>query len=157
MANLKKKNEIRHFPPRNNFGHKKHPLELSFLKSTSYWGIWHCIPGLFNISILTCTKNAVFCPWGPWPLTFKHVRVRDQTYLQCEFGANPFSGSRDISHTNKKKTTDWLRQKQNLQQFTVVKIHVWEKLKVKWNQQVILRKTEHEKDWTWIILGQWKF
>ena len=35
-------------------------------------------------------------------LTFKLVRARDQTRLPCEFGANLFSGSRDISHTNKK-------------------------------------------------------
>jgi len=49
-------------------------------------------------------------------LTFKLVQARDQTCLPCEFGANPFSSSRDISYTNK-KTTDWRRQKQNLQQF----------------------------------------
>jgi len=35
-------------------------------------------------------------------LTFKHVQARDQTRLPSEFGANPFSGSRDISYTNKK-------------------------------------------------------
>jgi len=29
-------------------------------------------------------------------LTFKLIRARDQTHL-CEFGANPFSGSQDIS------------------------------------------------------------
>jgi len=49
-------------------------------------------------------------------LTFKLVRARDQTRLPCEFGANPFSGSRYISYTN--KNTDWGRQKQNLPQFT---------------------------------------
>jgi len=32
-------------------------------------------------------------------LTFKLVRARDQTRLPCEFGANPFSGSRHISYT----------------------------------------------------------
>ena len=37
-------------------------------------------------------------------LTFKLVRARDQTRLPCEFGANPFSGSRDFSYTNKKQT-----------------------------------------------------
>jgi len=39
-----------------------------------------------------------------WPLTltFKLVRARDQALLPCVFGANPFSGTRDISHTNKK-------------------------------------------------------
>jgi len=39
----------------------------------------------------------------------------DQIRLPCESGANLFSGSRDISHTNKKVTE---RQKQNLPQFT---------------------------------------
>jgi len=29
-------------------------------------------------------------------LTFKLVRASDQTHLPCEFGANLFSGSRDI-------------------------------------------------------------
>jgi len=29
-----------------------------------------------------------------------------QTRLPCEFGANPFSGSRDISYTNKQTQTD---------------------------------------------------
>jgi len=41
-------------------------------------------------------------------LTFKVVRASYQTSLPSEFDANPFSGSRDISHTNKKslpKTT----------------------------------------------------
>jgi len=58
-----------------------------------------------------------------WPLTydliFKLFRATDHTRLPCEFGANRFSGSRDISCTsNKQKTTDWRRQKQNLPQFT---------------------------------------
>ena len=35
-------------------------------------------------------------------LTFKLIRARDQTRPSCEFGANPFSGSRDIWCTNKK-------------------------------------------------------
>jgi len=46
-----------------------------------------------------------FCPWWPWPLTLtlKLVRARDQTRLHCEFGANPFTVSRDIGkQTNKK-------------------------------------------------------
>jgi len=30
----------------------------------------------------------------------------DQTCLLCEFGANPFSGSGDISYTNKNPQTD---------------------------------------------------
>jgi len=53
-------------------------------------------------------KNAVFVSgdldlWS-MTLTFKLVWVRDQRRLPCEFGANPFSGSRDISYTNKKDT-----------------------------------------------------
>jgi len=47
-------------------------------------------------------ENATFGSWWPSPLTFKLVRARDQTHLPCEFGTNPFSGSRDISYTNKK-------------------------------------------------------
>jgi len=34
-------------------------------------------------------------------LTFKLVQARDQIHLWCEFGANPFIGSRDIPYTNK--------------------------------------------------------
>jgi len=41
-----------------------------------------------------------------WPLTFKVVWARDQKRLQCEVGANSFSGSGDISYTNN-KPTDW--------------------------------------------------
>jgi len=37
-------------------------------------------------------------------LIYKLVRARAQTRLPCEFGANPFSGSGDISYTNKKVT-----------------------------------------------------
>jgi len=52
-----------------------------------------------------------FFVWGNldldlWLLTliFKLLRARDQTRLPCEFHANQFSGSGDISHTNKKVT-----------------------------------------------------
>ena len=38
-------------------------------------------------------------------LTFKLVRARNQSCLPCEFGANPFSGSQDISYTNKNKNS----------------------------------------------------
>jgi len=38
-------------------------------------------------------------------LTFKLIQARDQTRLPCEFGVNPFSGSRDTSYTNKTKQT----------------------------------------------------
>ena len=64
-------------------------------------------------------SNVLFCPWWPWPLTltFRLVWARDQTPLLCEFGTNPFSGSRDISCTNK-KTTDWWCQKHNHSQLT---------------------------------------
>jgi len=65
-------------------------------------------------------KNVVFVPGDLdlWPLTltFKLVRARDQTHLPCEFGANPFSVSRDISYANKKSYRQ--RQKQDLTQFT---------------------------------------
>jgi len=30
----------------------------------------------------------------------------DETHLPCEFGASPFSGSREISYTNEKPQTD---------------------------------------------------
>jgi len=67
-------------------------------------------------------KNTVFVPGDLdlWhlTLTFKLIRARDQTRLPCEFGANPFSGSRYISYTNKNTDWDWGRQKQNLPQFT---------------------------------------
>jgi len=35
-------------------------------------------------------------------LIFKLIRARDPTRLLCEFGTNPFSGSRDISYTKQK-------------------------------------------------------
>jgi len=39
-------------------------------------------------------------------LTFKLVQARDQTHFPCEFGANSFSRSADISYkTNKKSQT----------------------------------------------------
>jgi len=52
-------------------------------------------------------RKLCFCPLWPWPLTltFELFRARDQTRLPCELGANPFSGSRDISYTNKKSQT----------------------------------------------------
>jgi len=50
-------------------------------------------------------------------LTFKLVRARDQTRLPCEFGANPFSSSRDRPILYKKQKTQ-TAPKQNLPQFT---------------------------------------
>ena len=47
--------------------------------------------------------------------TVKLVLARDQTRLPCEFGANPFSGSRDISYANETTQTDGA--KNNLLQF----------------------------------------
>ena len=41
----------------------------------------------------------------PLTLTFKLIRAMDQTRLPWEFGANPFSGSRDISYTSKRSHT----------------------------------------------------
>jgi len=51
-----------------------------------------------------------FCFWWPWPSNSSEQG--DQTRLPCEFVANPFSGSRDISYTNKKVRQ--LQKKQNL-------------------------------------------
>ena len=48
-------------------------------------------------------------------LTFKLVRARNQTRLPCEFGANPFSSSRNISQAYKKVRDS---AKNNLPQFT---------------------------------------
>jgi len=59
---------------------------------------------------------------SPLTLTFKLVRARDQTRLQCEFGANSFSGSqRYFIHKQKSHRAKSHRQhqKQNLMQFTV--------------------------------------
>jgi len=51
-----------------------------------------------------------------WPLTltFKLVRAKDRTRLPCEFGANPFSGSRDIWGTNKKSSQTALKTELHL-------------------------------------------
>jgi len=48
------------------------------------------------------SKTSTACRPQKLTLTFKLVRVRDHTRLPCESGANPFSGSQDISYTNKK-------------------------------------------------------
>jgi len=45
--------------------------------------------------------------------------ARDQTRLPCEFGANLFSGSQDISYTNKKTPQTGRTKKQNIPQLTV--------------------------------------
>ena len=50
-------------------------------------------------------------------LIFKHARARNETRLPCEFGANPFSGSRDVSYANKQNRR-LTAPKQNLPQFT---------------------------------------
>jgi len=46
-------------------------------------------------------KNAVFVPGT---LTFKLAKAMDQSRIPCEFGANPFSGSRDIAYKTKRPT-----------------------------------------------------
>jgi len=52
------------------------------------------------------SKNVLFVPGDldHWrlTLTFKLVRARNDTRLFCEFGANPFSGSWEVSYTSKK-------------------------------------------------------
>jgi len=77
-----------------------------------FWMERKFVPGDLNLWLLT--------------LTFKLARARDETRLACEFVANPFSGSGDISYTNKQtnkpKVTDsgtnrtlhsWLKGKGN--------------------------------------------
>ena len=51
-------------------------------------------------------RKCRFLSLGPWPLIFdlQTCPREDQTHLQCKFGANPFSGSRGITYTNKKVT-----------------------------------------------------
>jgi len=39
-------------------------------------------------------------------LDLQLARAKEQIRLPCEFGANPFSGSRDISYTNNKPQAD---------------------------------------------------
>jgi len=57
---------------------------------------------------ISCTQaaeraqNAVFVP----DLDLQTYRLRHQTRLPCESDSNPFSGSGDISNTNKKPQTD---------------------------------------------------
>jgi len=61
------------------------------------------LPGVMGV------QSAFFVPGDldPLTLTFKLVRVMDQTRLPCEFGANLFSSSQDIWVVNKKnKVTD---------------------------------------------------
>jgi len=59
--------------------------------------------------------SARFCPCDLdlWPLTltFKVFQATDQRRLLCEFGANPFSGFRDIWFTNKKANKNKTRAK----------------------------------------------
>ena len=67
--------------------------------------------------IVNGDDSAVFPVLSLVTLTFDlDIQTRDQSHLVCEFGANPFSDSRDISYTNKKKSQR--APKQNLTQFT---------------------------------------
>jgi len=50
-------------------------------------------------------KNAVFLSW--WP---SNSSERGTKRLPCEFGANPFSSSGDISYTNKTRAQQLLRK-----------------------------------------------
>jgi len=65
----------------------------------------HCLQRAHTIRMLPGLTERIFCPWWPWPLTFtfKLVCVRDQTHLPCKCHVNPFSSSRDIWGTNKKR------------------------------------------------------
>ena len=59
-----------------------------------------------NINCMQATKGPKMQFLSLVTFTFKLVRARNQTRLPCEFGANLFSGSRDISYINKKTQTD---------------------------------------------------
>jgi len=64
-----------------------------------------------NTNRTQADEMAEKCRFVPGTLTFdldfKFVRAS----LPCEFGTNPFSGSRDISYTNKTKAKDVLPNK----------------------------------------------
>jgi len=65
----------------------------------------HVLPNINCAQAAERAENAVFLSLVTLTLTFKLVRARDQTRVPYEFGANPFSGSGDISYT-KEKVTD---------------------------------------------------
>jgi len=55
----------------------------------------------------------------------------DQTRLSCEFGVDPFSGSRDISYTNKKTQTDGANNRthpSSVREVKSAKFTVWDKV-----------------------------
>jgi len=64
------------------------------------------------------------CDLDLWSLTltFKLFRARDQARLPYKFGANPFSGSRDISYTNKKPQTECAKNRTFRSSLRAVKI-----------------------------------
>jgi len=80
-----------------------------------------------------------------WPLTltFKLMRVRDQTRLPCEFGAHRLSVSRAVSCTQKSHRQ---RQKQNLTQFTACGKNVFTCILTAWRQSRDCRYTR-AADW----------
>jgi len=39
------------------------------------------LPNINHMQANKRAKKCHFCPWWPWPLTFKLVRARDQTHL----------------------------------------------------------------------------
>ena len=89
-------------------------LKLQVRSNSDFWPLngdttrdWRCFTKHDPHAGRRKGRKCRFCPWWPWPLTltFKLIRARNQTCLPCEFGANSFSGSRDISHTNKKSQT----------------------------------------------------
>jgi len=54
-----------------------------------------------NISCMQAAERAEKYRFFPGDLTFKLFGAMDQTRLTYKFGANPFSSSGDILHTNK--------------------------------------------------------
>jgi len=109
---------------------------------------------LLNIS-RTQAAETFFVPGDLdlWPLTltFKLARARDQTRLPCEFGTNTFSGSRDISYTNKNRHRQ--RQKQNLTQFTACGKYSFFKVSISFvinNHADVLRSKENREREIWM-------
>jgi len=99
-----------------------------------------------NINRTQAAKRAEKCRFCPgdldlWPLTltFKLVRARDQTRLSCELGANPFSGSPDISYTNKKLPTDGVKNRTFRSSLrAVIKHHSYTVFMFIWNLERVL-------------------
>jgi len=72
-------------------------------------------------------KECHFVVHGDFDLDLKIPLSKDQTRLLCEFGANPFSSSQNVSYTNKKPQTDGARNRTFHSSLRVVKIQSCDK------------------------------